>query len=257
MFRALTRYRDIIVAAALAVLFVNVANAIVWDRTMNQMERRVADAMVAVRDTTAQAVEHWADTQAEQALIWAQEPRVRAAALTLLASQPRGSGTLLDHPAQQELRELFGPMINTGYYEGFFVISPDLLNLASSRDANVGTRSLLAEQRGFIDRILAGGAATSQPQRSDVPLVNEQGQLEQGRVTMFSGAPLRDDRGEVVGILTLRVDPRAELYDILEQGRLGTSGETYIFDHQGIMLSRSRFAAIGLGQGPAADVDRR
>ena len=52
---------------------------------------------------------------------------------------------------------------------------------------------------------------------------------------------MRDDNLQVVAVLALRIRPEKEFTDILQLGRIGTTGETYAIDKQGMMVSNSRF----------------
>jgi serine/threonine protein kinase len=58
---------------------------------------------------------------------------------------------------------------------------------------------------------------------------------------MQVAAPIRDDSGTIRGALALIIKPDAEFTRILSVARSGESGETYAFDEQGLMISRSRF----------------
>ncbi|MEJ2612874.1 MAG: ATP-binding protein [Candidatus Thiodiazotropha sp.] len=99
-------------------------------------------------------------------------------------------------------------------------------------------------------------------QRSDVPLTTEVGkQPQQGDETLFVATPIRDESGKIIALFTLRIDPYKSLFTITNKGRLGESGESYLFNREGLMLSRSRFdsqlAQIGLlapGQSSATNL---
>ncbi len=44
-----------------------------------------------------------------------------------------------------------------------------------------------------------------------------------------------------MAVFTLRIDPTEDFTTILQQGRIGESGETYAFNKQGLLISNSRF----------------
>src|SRR5262249_50087388 len=52
-------------------------------------------------------------------------------------------------------------------------------------------------------------------------------------------APVIDDHGAIEAALVLRLDPSADLNAITS--RIGATGETYIFDRHGHMITSSRF----------------
>jgi len=58
---------------------------------------------------------------------------------------------------------------------------------------------------------------------------------------MFISAPVRDDSGDVVAVLSFRLRPEIEFSRIMESGRTGESGETYAFNESGFLISNSRF----------------
>lgn len=64
---------------------------------------------------------------------------------------------------------------------------------------------------------------------------------KQSDTWMQVAVPLQGAQGEVVGALALVINPDAEFARILSVARAGTSGETYVFDQRGLMLSPSRF----------------
>lgn len=54
-------------------------------------------------------------------------------------------------------------------------------------------------------------------------------------------APIRDGQGEVQGVLAVILRPEDEFTRVLSVARPGASGETFAFDHEGRLLSQSRF----------------
>jgi tRNA A-37 threonylcarbamoyl transferase component Bud32 len=58
---------------------------------------------------------------------------------------------------------------------------------------------------------------------------------------MQVAAPLKDTNGVTRGALALMINPDAEFTRILSVARSGQSGETFAFDPDGVMLSKSRF----------------
>jgi tRNA A-37 threonylcarbamoyl transferase component Bud32 len=58
---------------------------------------------------------------------------------------------------------------------------------------------------------------------------------------MQVAAPLKDTNGVTRGALALVINPDAEFTRILSVARSGQSGETFAFDPEGVMLSKSRF----------------
>jgi polar amino acid transport system substrate-binding protein len=58
---------------------------------------------------------------------------------------------------------------------------------------------------------------------------------------MFFAAPIKNKQGNVIAVVTQRVDPARDFTRLIQLGRLGQSGETYAFGPYGKLLSESRF----------------
>ena len=77
---------------------------------------------------------------------------------------------------------------------------------------------------------------------SEVPLANEFGEKELGMPTMFVSTPLKDRDGVVIGVVALRIDV-STLNELMLSLKLGKTGETYLVNKDGYMITESRFAA--------------
>src|SRR5262249_19201080 len=71
------------------------------------------------------------------------------------------------------------------------------------------------------------------------------------RINMLVGAPVFDGSGEVIAALVYRLDPTREFGSVTRVGRPGRTGETFIFDKNGRLLTESRFEQAVLRLIPA------
>ena len=205
-----------------------------------EIRSETEQSLRTVLATTRRAVYFWLREHQSAAKVWANTEEVRQATKYFLTT-PRTKRVLAASPMQDKLRSWLSP-INIGKgYQGYFIIGPDKVNLSSSRDQNIGDLNLISSQTRFFDRVCSGKTAVSIPQISDVPLKDMEGDLREGMPTMFVGAPILDDTGNVIAIFTFRIDPTEVFTAILQQGRLGITGETYAFDGDGRLISESRF----------------
>jgi diguanylate cyclase (GGDEF)-like protein/PAS domain S-box-containing protein len=213
---------------------------VVQTKIANNVRADVGRSLTIVRDTTHQALKIWFKDQKAAAVAWADDPKIREYTERLLALSPHQS-TLQDSPDQQALRAWFLRMQKATHYRGYFVVGPNQINLASSRDQNIGVESLLVGQEDFLAGIWAGRTAISLPTRSDVPLTDSHGRLVSGLPSMFVATPIRNDADEVMAIFMFLLDPEEGFTNILKRGRIGNTGETYAFDSKGRLISQSRF----------------
>ncbi len=206
----------------------------------HEVRSNLLATLKAVLNSNHSSLDEWIEHHSFQTRLWASnEHLIESIRSLLLVKDDRN--LLLASPAQAELRRSLGDQMNRSGYRGFFIIAPDGTSLASSRDVNTGTPNLLLEHREFFDQLLAGDTVVTNPLPSDVPLPDAQGKLVPRYPTMFSGAPIRGENGEVIAALTFRIDPFHRYDTIAERGRTGLTGETYFFDRHGVMISRSRF----------------
>lgn len=189
------------------------------------------------------------DFQKKAVVLWADNTLIRSAVIELipLSNNP---DLLINSQAQANLREWLTPVFRTQGFRGYFIIGENNISLAASRDKNIGTPNLLTKQPEFLNRLWAGETLITLPQPSDVPLKDINGKMVPGLPTMFVGTPIKDDTGDVIAILTFRIEPDESFSEVLERGRFGDTGETYAFNKAGRLISESRFndqlAKIGL-----------
>ena len=142
-----------------------------------------------------------------------------------------------------EIRQFFTQLEKKFGRTGFFVISPKMINIGSARDSNLGIRNLIAEQRPELLKKAFNGEAVFIP-----PIVSDLNKDDphsancgQQCMSMFFAVPIRNRENDVVAVLTQRLASESDLSDILRFGRIGSSGESYIFDNNGLLASESRF----------------
>ncbi len=139
------------------------------------------------------------------------------------------------------LRSKLTPVLNDFGDQGFFIIAPDRVSIASMRNNNLGTINLIEkEQKHLLNKAFKGQSLFVPPIRSDVPLSSARVGFET-ESTMFIMAPIRDAGDNIIAVLALRVNPVSYFTKLTTLGRLGESGETYAFDQEGILLTESRF----------------
>ena len=152
--------------------------------------------------------------------------------------------------AQKDLRQRLSNATLSRGYEGYFIISRNRMNLASMRDANIGLKSLLAGQDEFFDTLDRGEPAVSQIVRSEVPLPDSLGNFVTGLPTAFAGAPIRTAGDKVRGYFIVRIPVSRNLTAVLRNSQYGLSGETFAFDGNGAVTSRSKFQSEMAARGP-------
>jgi ABC-type amino acid transport substrate-binding protein len=232
-------------------------------RNMQRLERLQLDnlqvSLARVLGSTNQALRTYLRGLEEEARIWAQRSDVQGLIETVNSGEHGLNALRL---ASVELQEQLGQLLRESDYEAFLVVRPDGRVTVSSSPGLRGLRLRLDEELDLIERSAAG------PNFSALLLPDEaivEGSRVLGRrpyLVVAAGAIDRSDR--MLGSLLFLVDPQEQLTEILQRGRIGASGETYVFNGAGQMLSESRFEEelrrIGLiqpGDGSILDLEIR
>ena len=75
---------------------------------------------------------------------------------------------------------------------------------------------------------------------SATPILNEFGKVERNVPTLFVSAVIKDNDGAFAGIVVFRVDTM-ELNKLMQSMEIGESGETYLINSDGVLITESRF----------------
>lgn len=119
--------------------------------------------------------------------------------------------------------------------QGFSIITDNYDNLINSDDSLVGEKShLRASYAGELSRVFSGETLLLPPSGQQV------GQLS---AKMHIAAPILDKDYKVIAAIVLDIDPQAVFDQLALLGRIGNSGETYLVNDRGEMITGSRFAA--------------
>lgn len=183
-------------------------------------------------------LDKWLKSQENNAESLANDSSTRALVKQLLGGEGDSAGE-----AQPRLVEAMAPAMASQGYDGFFIVDKTK-TIRTGYDTQAIGRDDFVDHPGFNDfftRALEGHSIVSRPLPSVLPLKDHLGRMRTGTPVMFAAAPIRDENFQVVAALAMRLRPDKEFTSILQLGQMGESGETYAFDREGLMLSKSRF----------------
>jgi two-component system, sensor histidine kinase and response regulator len=224
--------------------FLLIIGVIAWVG-LAQVEKRTrlsqGNALDTVLGTTQSSYHAWFDGWRFRIRSLTQNPEIRLQTERLLKVPPN-QRALATSRAQYAIRKVMDGFREQFGDLGFFIISPDSISLGSARDTNLGSHNLIARHAApLLERVFQGETVLIPPIRSDVEVYDASGKLSTQNATMFIAAPILDDAGTVIAVLTLRIDPYREFSELAHAGRVGLSGETYLVDSAGRMITTSRF----------------
>jgi hypothetical protein len=205
-------------------------------RTLEQtMKNELESRLETVRDATIAALVVWSDEVKAVVDVHAASPLVQEHARELLAiarSSRDSRETLLASPALASLRKGLGPVVQRHGFQGWGVVALDGMFLGTGTDRNAGNR--VPGIQASLSRMAEGHTIVTPP--TSVRLLDDQ-----PVGLMLIGGPIRDEHGEIIAIFGFSLNPELVYGRLLAGGRQGESGETYAFDEEAVLVSRSRF----------------
>jgi len=232
--------RATLVILLVLVVMVVISSWLALTRIKAETREDLSSTLQTVLASSHEAISYWAQDSILDATHYASRPDVLEAVKQQLLI-PRDKESLLASNSLAALRRIMGPILARHDYLGFFVITPNKINIASMRDQNLGVPNLLASTKNYLDDILSGKPCLILPLASDVPLPTAGGKLSMQVPTMFIGAPIFDEKNNVIAALTIRVNPADNFSRITQLAQTGATGETYAFNAEGQMITESRF----------------
>ncbi|MCA9136537.1 MAG: serine/threonine protein kinase [Planctomycetales bacterium] len=209
----------------------------------------VRNSLQTVLTANIKALDLWLSSQRESAKQYATDATLRRIALNALQRRPEGidQGDTVDQsndPSndvtasdQKYLSDLTARLRQAGY-RGWSVVDP-LGRVVLSSDGQFDDATIPMGKELF-QRLSSGEASVTHPFEIDHNVINRGNAGGGTGAVMCAIAPVRKDL-KTTGSFALMIDPSLQFSNILSVAQMGASGETYAFDRQAVMISRSRF----------------
>ena len=186
-------------------------------------KQEAGNALEAVRDVTHAALREWFDSQRHRLN--------HAVNRTDLNADLRIRHTLSLKASEAILLRLKHQIVET---TGFLLLDRDARVLAASEPTLLGRTVDFKPVRRLIDRAYREGSALIPP------MALPKDRMGHLRHYYLLQAVYDPATGRPVTLMAMRMDP-APIFNIVRQGRIGKSGETYLVNSLAQMISRSRF----------------
>ncbi|NUO09520.1 MAG: cache domain-containing protein [Candidatus Brocadia sp.] len=122
-------------------------------------------------------------------------------------------------------------------YKEVFIANPTGTIIISTDKNNIG-KDVSAAQ--YFQEAMKGKTFFSDIMPSTTPIENEFGELELGLPTMFVSTSVNNEKMEILGILVYKLDVN-ELTKLIMPMKATETGEVYLINKDGFMLTMSRF----------------
>ncbi|WP_175474828.1 ABC transporter substrate-binding protein [Colwellia chukchiensis] len=162
--------------------------------------------------------------------------------LTQLTQQPVQIAPLRTSQAQQAIRHYVQQSTPLG--QQFDIINKENLIIAASDHSALTQVHVIAQQQPeLLKAVFAGETRIVSPIKTsdNSQLANNKRAISQYQ--MFIVSPIMNANQQIIAAIALKVEPGGAISTIFQQGRIGASGESYLVNAEGEMLSNSRFDA--------------
>ncbi|MCP5004747.1 MAG: HAMP domain-containing protein [Planctomycetes bacterium] len=215
----------ILLFVILTIIPLVVMRFVVYPKAQRALQETLIQNLESVGHKQAELIKGWLGERKGDARVIAENP------FTLLATRI----TMKDERFWRLLSYAEYIKYEYGYKE--ILISDAEGNVRISTTKGKESRNISGTE--YFKKAMDGITFISQIVPSTFPVENEFGQLEEGLPTMIVSTPIAD-RNRIMGVACLRVDVK-KISDLMRSIKLGESGETYLINKQGFMVSESRF----------------
>ena len=220
-----------LIAAILLVVFSTVLAHFALNNIQQDVREEMGSSLSVVLDTTKATLKIWHDSQISEIQEAASTSGVNDAVSTLLDENASiASKAVMDellHTRLFELQRLQG-------HKGFDLLSTSGERIMSTVSSDTQAQPRFSQQYASLFKQTVTSQLTL-----FLPPTLEQHQGSQTVISHFIAPILKD--GETIAVLASHHSPREELSTIAQLGRIGNSGETYLFNSEGVLLTESRF----------------
>ena len=199
---------------------------VVYPRIQSDLKTTIMDNLEAIGHKQAELVSTWMHERMKDALVVANNPyMIKSAGITQKDEDYKGI-----------IRYLEMIVLEYGYKDAFVSNDKGLVTVATS-EKRVGED---ISKIDYFKQAIKGKTFLTNIEPSKVPLINEFDEEEIGVPTMLVSTPLKNEDDDIIGVVVLRVHV-GTLSNMMHSQKFGKTGETYLVNKEGYMLSESRF----------------
>jgi signal transduction histidine kinase/DNA-binding response OmpR family regulator/HPt (histidine-containing phosphotransfer) domain-containing protein len=227
--------RTNIMIALFAVAVLLVAGLEVQQRIEKEARRNTAAHMIGTLDSMTSIIEVLKQAAQSRVRAIVEEPQYLSIATRLLANP--GDQTL-----HAEFDHWMAPLYHSRGFEGYSLMGADGKTIVAATSKAFVGQPVTSEIQMAIALAKQRGVSTTHPLPSQRQITTEGVNLPAGQPIQLSCARIDGSTG-VLGYFCLRENPTSRLFAFLEAARSGETGEVYVVDDSGRIVSPIRFEA--------------
>ncbi|MEE8597674.1 MAG: cache domain-containing protein, partial [bacterium] len=197
-----------------------------YPRIQADLKTVIMDNLEVIGNKQAELVSTWMHERMKDALVIANGPFMANSVNTTKGS----------HDYQSYLRYLEMIVAEYGYMGAFVINGKGIVSVATIAES-VGKD---LSKKDYFRHAIEGRTSATSIIPSEISLVNEFDNREEGLPTMLVSTPLMNEDGDISGAVALRVHV-GTMSNMMHSQKFGKTGESYLVSKDGYMLSESRF----------------
>ena len=217
--------KTILLFLILALIPLLVMRLVVYPKAQKALQESLIQNLQSVGHKQAELIKGWKEERKGDVRVFAENP------FTLLATRI----TMEDKRFWRISRYTHYIRYEYGYKDILISDAEGIVHVSTTK----GKEGTNISEHEYFKKAMSGETFVSQIMPSNIPIENEFGKLETGIPTMVVSAPITD-QNRIMGVACFRVDVN-KISELMRSLKLGESGETYLVNKQGYMITESRF----------------
>src|SRR3972149_2059166 len=199
---------------------------VAYPRIQSDLESVIMDNLEVIGHKQAELVSTWMRERMKDVIVIAENPFIS-----------QGANITKHDEAYNDIVRYLERIVSEYGYKGAFVSNDKGLVTVATSEEGAGRDISTTD---FFRNAIQGKTFATSVIPSKVPLINEFEEKEVGLPTMFISTPLKNKADVIVGVVVLRVHVGI-LSNLMQSYKFGDTGETYLVNREGYMLTESRF----------------
>lgn len=238
----------VVILSVMGVMIILVS-ILVWQTLMQNRYlaiETVKGDLVEVQSRTSERLHSWVEERTKTLARMGADPILQELTIQLLSTDYKNNLIQIDSYAS--MYDFFYEKNQESDWKNYRIVSSEGFVLGSGEVNLQGHLSTVAKQSPkLFQQVLNGESIFVSPtidhhDIGDKPEQRgDQGDTDHSDLSVFFAAPIRNKSGGVLGVLVKRLSLQGQLSRIMQAGRIGQSGESYLINDQALLLTHSRF----------------
>lgn len=221
-------------------VIISVFTTLALQHIENNSKENIHASLQTVLITTQEALHLWLREQLEEIDFEINRPKT----IELTERVLNNAAELENKIALNKLTKLMNDRVKVNNYKGFTIISPKRKIIAASKIYQIGTTSIIQQQRKeYLNRVFSGETLFIPTIISDVPVLSQSGRKVTNLTSVYIASPIINNQGRIIAVMVFALNPQTNFTRIMKLGRIGETGETYAFDKSARLITDIRFNA--------------